>query len=217
MIKAIIIPFFLLVFAADSLAQQYYDFNKRSGKWEVIFILQENGDQDLDFSNNVSLDVEEQIGWGFQLGYNLDQHWNLSFAFDVSQPDYKTRGVVDEDGNPANFNHELDAFTGQFNATYHFMSGRFTPFIEAGLGWTYLDSNVSNGRYYYSCGFYYCRYYSDSYDDSSFSYHTGAGLRYEFDNKVFIKGSYARRWIDINKASGTPDIDYIRFELGFLM
>lgn len=217
MTRLLIIAISVLAFAAHSSAQQYYDFNKRSGKWEVMFMLQQNGQQDLDFGNDFSLNVKSTTGWGFQFGYNLNQHWNLSFAFDVARPNYRTRGFVTEEGQPANFNYELDSFSGQFNGTYHFMTGRFTPYAEIGLGWTYIDSNISNGRYYYTCGVFYCAYRSDSYDDSSFSYHAGAGLRYEFGNRVFIKAGIARRWIDMSDSSGTPDMDYARFEIGTLM
>jgi opacity protein-like surface antigen len=217
MTKNLLLGCLLLLATANSSAQNYYDFNKRTGKWDISFILQQTGDQDLEFNDNIKLDVEEQIGWGFQFGYNFDQHWNLSFAMDSYRADYDTKGIVDEDGDPSDFRHEVDSFSGQINGTYHFMKGRFTPYVEAGLGWTYLDSNISNGRYYYSCGFGYCSYRGDSYDDSSFSYHTGLGLRYEFGNRVFIKGSLARRWTDLSKASGTPDVDYFRFEIGTLL
>jgi opacity protein-like surface antigen len=207
----------LCLIATTASAQEYYDFNKRSGKWELSLFIQQTGDQTVDFTDTLSLDVDSQTGWGFQFGYNFDQHWNLSFAVDSYKADYRTRGIVDKDGNPADFTHEMNSFSGQFNATYHFMTGRFTPYIEAGLGWTYLDSNISNGRYYYNCGFYYCYYYGDTYDDSSFSYHTGAGLRYEFENKVFIKAGYAIRWVDMDSPNNTSDVDYGRIELGFLM
>lgn len=217
MIKSLLLGCLLVLATTNSYAQKYYDFNKRSGKWEISFILQQTDDTDFEFDTDITLDVEEQIGWGFQFGYNIDQHWNLSFAMDSYKADYDTSGVVDEDGNPSDFRHEMDSFSGQFNGTYHFMTGRFTPYVEAGLGWTYLDSNVSNGRYYYSCGIYYCSYRSDSYDDSSFSYHTGVGLRYEFGNRAFIRGSLARRWIDLSSASGTPEVDYLRVEIGTMM
>jgi hypothetical protein len=222
MTKLLILTASLLAFASTSAAQQqqYYDFNKRGGKWEVMFVLQQNDDYTLDFNKDVSADIKDQLGWGFQFGYNLDQHWNFSFAFDVANPDYRTRGLVDENLQPTDFTHESDTFSGQFNGTYHFMAGRFTPYLEAGLGWTYTDSNVSDGRYYYTCSPYYpfyCGYGSESYDDSSFSYHTGVGIRYEFGNKLFVKAGIARRWIDMSKASGTPEQDYARFEIGTLL
>jgi hypothetical protein len=41
--------------------------------------------------------------------------------------------------------HRLSHFTGQVDGVWNVLEGPFTPYLQAGVGWTHLDSNVSYG------------------------------------------------------------------------
>jgi opacity protein-like surface antigen len=92
--------------------------------------------------------------------------------------------------------------------------------VQAGLGWTYIDSNVSDGRPTTGCWWdpwwgYVCADFYDTYDDNRFSYGAGAGLRYEFRNGMFVKGSYNLLELDGEGNGADPSFDLWRLELGW--
>lgn len=208
----------LLLMGAGAQAQSYLDAKKRVGTKEATFLVNYISDLQIDGKGGAGVNVSDDLGWGFGLGYNLDNHWNLGFAFDSNHSDYKAT-YVDGDGNANSLNHRLSTYSGQFNVQYNFSEKAFTPFVQAGLGWTYLDSNIANRPPVTSCWYdpwlgYICNTYSSTYSDNSFSYNTAVGLRWDFARTMFVRGSYGIRWVDLSKASSTPDMSVVNFEIG---
>jgi hypothetical protein len=52
-------------------------------------------------------------------------------------------------------------------------------------------------------------------DDTSFSYSFAAGLRFEFGNGMFVKGSLNR--LEIDDGDFDPGVNSARFELGWML
>ena len=190
----------------------------RAGKWEATFQILGNSAESTGGEGQSSLDVDSQLGWGFGIGYNLNSHFAVNFDASFIKPDYEATLDTEDDGL-VTIDHDMSVFNGQLNGVWNFMDGPFTPYVQAGIGWTYIDSNVSDGPPSTGCWWdpwwgYVCANFYDSYDDTSFSYGAGLGLRYEFGYQTFIKGSYNFYEVKGSGDGADPQFDIWRIEIG---
>ena len=168
----------------------------RADKWEVSIsaIFQES--KNIDGDGGSSLDVDSDFGFGFNFAYNWSDKLSFGMDFEFLQPDYKAI-LVDDTGllNDLVIDHEMSQINYRFTGTFNMTEGPFTPFLEAGLGWSYFDSNVQDGPAQIGCWWhpwygYICDDFYDTFDENLFSYGVGVGLRYEFGGGQFLKASY---------------------------
>jgi opacity protein-like surface antigen len=190
---------------------------KRGGKWEGTFQLIGNSSESTGGAQESSLDVDSEIGFGFGLGYNFNSRFALNFDMSYIKPDYTAVFDTEDDGLQR-IDHHMTVFTGQLNGVWNFTDGPFTPYVQAGIGWTNIDSNVADGPPTTGCWWdpwwgYVCRNSFSTYDDTSFSYGAGLGLRYEFGygQRTFVKGSYNFQKVDTR---ADPQYDMWRLEIG---
>ena len=93
-----------------------------------------------------SLNVDDAWGIGLNIGYNFNNRLNVSADIEYLRPDYKA--VLVDENDPTNtitVDHTMTEFNGRFKGTFYFTDGPFVPYIEAGFGWTDVDSNVADG------------------------------------------------------------------------
>ena len=190
----------------------------RDQTWEASIQVLGNSSESDDGGNGESLDIDSAIGFAFGGAYNFNAHFALGFDLSLLSPDYSAQ-LVRENGDIIGIDHELDVINGQLNAVWNIIDGPFTPFLQVGAGWTYVDSNVASSPPVTGCWWdpwwgYICSDFYDTYD-ASFSYGGGAGLRFEFADNLFVKGSYNLLYVD--GGSSDLDFDVWRFELGWMM
>ena len=54
--------------------------------------------------------------------------------------------IVDStNGTTSSYSNYMDTSTIGLNGVYYLLGGNFTPFISAGIGYTYIDTNIQNG------------------------------------------------------------------------
>ncbi len=191
----------------------------RAQRWETTVQLVASDSTESSGNRQSSVDIDSAVGWGFGLAYNFNSQFAAGFDFSWLNPDYKATFNTDQHGL-VSVDHEMDIVSGAFNGTWNMLEGPFTPYLRVDLGWTYIDSNVSNGPPVTGCWWdpwwgYICNNYYNTYDDTSFSYGIGAGLRYEFGNSWFIKGSVNHTEIDASHGFD-PSFDSVRVELGWM-
>ncbi|MCP5163693.1 MAG: porin family protein [Pseudomonadales bacterium] len=209
------IGFLALATAATASAQTA---SHRSGNWEATIQLVANDSGSVNAEQQSKVEYDSAVGLGFGVAYNFDNNWALGFNLNWIEPDYKAT-LEDEDGELVKVDHKMTISSGQFAGVWNIMDGPFTPYLQAAMGWTYVDSNVSKTPPVTGCWWdpfwgYVCQNYYNTYDETSFSYGFGAGLRYEFNNGMFLKGSINRLYIDSNDFD--PEVDTARLELGWL-
>jgi len=191
----------------------------RAQKLETSIKLLRTGSEEVSGKNGSSVDMDSSFGLGFGINYNFDQNFALGFDLAWSKPDYEATYFSPEDGL-VSIGHEMTLFSGQFKGIWNLMDGPFTPYAEAGIGWSYVDSNVSKGSGVTGCYWdpwwgYVCRTYTRSYNETELAYSIGIGLRYEFGNGMFIKGGVNHLEIDGGKFD--PSLDSARLELGWIL
>ena len=192
-----------------------------SGTWEwsVAGLYQDSKDMGSDGGS--SLRVDSAIGIGFNIGYRLTDHFAIGFDVDFLRPDY-TAILVDDTVSPAEttrIDHEMSQFNGRLKASYNFLEGPFRPFVEAGLGWSYFDSNVTDGDPIVGCWWhpywgYICEGFYNTFSETAFTYGVGAGFRYEFVGGSFLKLSVNSWTVDVG-ATGDENISAARIEYGW--
>ena len=192
--RILLLAMTLAVFSVTAQAQS--SSSQRAGHWEwsVSGIFQESKSAGGDGGS--SLEIDSATGIGFNFAYNFTSKLALGADLEFIRPRY-TAVLVDESGieDDVVIRHTASQFSGRLKGTFNVIDGPFTPFLEAGLGWSYFDSNVADGPPIVGCWWhpwlgYICEGYYSTYSDTLFSYGVGAGLRYEFRNGSFIKASY---------------------------
>ncbi len=192
--------------------------NGRAGKWDLSFILFNTESEDYGSSDGSRLDLDSDTGWGFGIAYNVNANVGLGFDFSYVQPDYAAV-LVDENGVPTEISTELDIVTGQFKGIWNILQGPLTPYVEAGLGWTYIDSNVASSPPITGCWFdpfwgWICDTFYSTYSDSSFSYNGALGVRWQINPRFYLRGGYNQLRIDLSSAADDVDLSTWRIEIG---
>lgn len=193
------------------------DYSKRSQKWESTFKLAYALDSSVDGQGGSTFDMKSDVGWGFSLGYNLNQHITLAYDFTSTTPSYQAN-VVTDDGATVPINHKMDIFDNQFSVTYNLFASSFTPYVQGGVGWSFVDTNIASGPPNTVCWWdpwwgYICDGYQNTFNDTRFSYNAAVGLRYELPNRLLLKASYKQGWIDFNN-SDDASIGSFQLEIG---
>ncbi len=223
-IKRLAILLVLMMLSTSVHAQRFnqkkiYD-GLRYGQWEASLLVQSQQGTDKDFENGSVLDIDSEWGWGFTVGWNWTEKWNLAYKFTLVKPDYAAT-IVPEDTEipPQTINFTMSKYAHQFNVTYHFLQGPLTPYIQAGAGWTKLDSNIINQPPVTGCWWdpwwgYICSTTWSTYDTTKFSYNAGLGLRWDVNGALFLRGSYNREFVKLKSAD--LDFDTLTLEAGLM-
>ena len=110
-------------------------------------------------------------------------------------------------------------YSHQFNVTYNFSDKAFLPFVQAGVGWTKLNSNIITGQPQTGCWWdpwwgYIC--FSDwkTHTASKLSYNLGLGVRWDINNVVFTKAAYRKEFLNLD--SGLLSFDMLILEMGLM-
>jgi opacity protein-like surface antigen len=217
----------LLVVSTTVQAQRFnkknvYD-DLRHGQWEASLLVQGAGGVDLGGESGSSIEVDDTIGWGFTIGYNLTANWNFSYKFTMASPDYTATIVPEppegEDPVPRVIDYQLDKYSHALNATWNWFDGPLTPFLQGGIGWTRIDSNIPSQPPQTGCWWdpwwgYICDTTWKTYETSDFAYNLGIGLRWDINGALFLRGSYNREWVSVD--SGDLDFDTLSLDMGLM-
>ncbi|MYM63060.1 porin family protein [Pseudomaricurvus sp. HS19] len=209
--KQILMTMVLLSLTSTCWSLELGQPSDRANTWELGLLVNRMGDWEVSGENGSSVDVDADTGWGFSVGYNVNEHLNFGFGFTHNYQSYDLTIVPQDPAGPATtLNHKLTNDTFALNMTYHLLARELTPFVTAGLGWSDLDSNVSDGDSGVVCWWdpwwgYVCSNYYSTYSETSFSYNLGAGLRWDMGSSFSLKASINQRWMDLDRVDKTVD------------
>jgi hypothetical protein len=197
-------------------------YRSRAEHWEFTLQSRYLDAKTLTSPAGSKLDINSDFGWGFGFGYNFNDHLAMSFDFGWSSPSYDAT-IVSADIPPAadsQASGELSTSSMHLSLLYNFIAGSFTPFVSAGIGGTFIDSNIASGPPVTGCwydywGNYWCDTYQPTYTDSRFSYNAGIGIRWDVARDAFLRASIGTYWIDM-KNNGAQDFTTGRFEIGIM-
>ncbi len=195
----------------------------RQGKTEVYGVGQYLHSENIDFNGpyggpvTVKMDDTGLGGLGFAYHFNdfISIHSDFMFGGATFSGDFPRQlgGTV---------NVKSDAFiqTGRFNVDYNIINRRITPFVTAGIGYQYLETELESlppiGGWYWDPWYGYV-YYSDHphASDTEFTWNAGAGFRWNITDSLFIKAMGGANWLEYGGAKGvTTQIEGI-FSIGW--
>jgi opacity protein-like surface antigen len=198
----------------------------REGRWEFSIGPTVLLADTLSFGNGAALETDDDLGFAFAFGYHVSPRLLLSAEMSWNNVGYEASlpSVDDPPGEPARGFGEFDLSTFSGTATLHLLPGRFTPFLSAGLGWTWVDTGITIGPPQLTCWWdpwygHICRPFQATRTEESVSYSLGGGFRWEFGAgrgyyDWFARLGFERRWADFNRTDGTLTFDSIRLEFG---
>jgi opacity protein-like surface antigen len=197
------------------------DAQDREERWEFTLGTFYQLGTTIDGQEGTGLETGDDFGFAIGGGFNFTDHLATTFDFKWAGVGYDAT-AMDEDGNDVDINGKYDSFTVSGNLVYYFGDGRLAPYVGAGIGWTWIDTNIPNGPPRTWCWWdpwwgYVC---STSYPTETldaFSYQATLGLRYDFDNdRTFLRLGYTSQWMDFDAASGSPRFDVFVLDFGWL-
>jgi hypothetical protein len=209
----------IIFFAIPGIALAQGD---RSRSWEWSFAALYQDSKNMGSEGGSTLAVDGTLGFGLNFGYNLSNKFTLGFDLDYIKPDYRAV-LVDDMVVPAastTINHKFTQWNMRFKGSFNMLDGPFVPFLEAGLGWTYIDSNVADGPPITGCWWhpwwgYICNNYYSTFTETTFTYGAGLGFRYHFRGGTFLKASYNVWELDGVGNISDPTISGYRLEFGW--
>lgn len=192
----------------------------RANHWEIFGGLRPVFSETVDFDGGSTIDTDDDLGFAFGFGYNIDEHLLVGGEMAWSSIDYDgTVRSADTPGSTASLSGEFDTFALSGNLTYHFMEGPLTPYASATLGYTWVDSNIATGPPVTGCWWdpwfgYICDTFVDTKTEESFNYGLGVGVRWDFARGWFGRLSYEQRWFSLDEADGTPTFGGLHIDVG---
>lgn len=165
-----------------------------------------------------SAELEADLGWGLGFGYNVNERFNMGFAFTWRNPNYTATVVPDEVDESGVYSNWMDMGTIALTAEWNILPKTITPYINGAIGWTLINTNIPadmySGCYYdpwygYVCGSSYSTYGSDA-----MSYSIGLGLRMELNDAAFIRVGYEYDGIS---HEGSEGVNIFRADVGFAL
>lgn len=202
------LPLILLLSVPAVAAAQSAD---REGTWEAGIKLMDMSHEFIQGQEGASLDIEGELAWGFTGGYNFNEHFAIVGEFAWSDPDYVAEFPFDlTPGTPGtgtviSVDAELDVWFTNFKAVFNFMDRELTPYVEFGMGWTSVDSNIQDGPADTGCWWdpwwgYMCASFYDTYDTTITSTLYGIGIRWDMSDASVLKLFYGLRDTDLDRA-----------------
>ena len=175
----------------------------RKGKWD-LFLNFQNFDSATVESGSEDLEIDSYSLSGIGLAYYMsdDLAVNLEFLGGETEFNRKTESGVDDalaiDASVVMLNVNLD-----YNASMlSLFEDKLTPYISGGLG-VYAFSEETNDV-------------KDEYDTSSNAcFNAGAGLRFQFNEDIYIKAGY-RSFNTKIKDSGSDNFGGFSFTFGWV-
>ena len=178
--------------------------------------------QDVDFKGGSRASLDDDLGLALSFTYRFNSRLELLFGVDWNSIDYNadiapapvTPGgpVV---GNGFSVEGTIEYWTPRVGVNFNLLEGDFTPYATAGVGWSFIDTNVPEGRPQSTCWWdpwygYVCGTFQNTKSIDELTYNVGLGVRWDLRGALSLRFGYERHWIDLNDASSTPGFDQLK-------
>jgi len=219
--KVLIITILVLLFAGQALAQLpgRYRQQGRAGRWDIALQTRYTAAKDFKGEGGSALKFKDDLGWGFGIGYNFNEAFNLGFKVSWKGLNYDATIVRTTDPDTMQtIGGRMDSSNLALTGMWTPLKGKFSPYVNGSLGWINLDTNivsgVDSGCWWYPYLGYVCGNYARTYGASATSYDLGLGVRLGVSEDLFFRVGYERAWTSDSTYDGA---DVFRVDFGGLL
>jgi hypothetical protein len=182
---------------------------QRAGTWEFVLPITYAPSNSFDGQGGSSANLNSNLGLGVGFGYNVSNQFQMSGTFNWANRSYNAT-IVDSNGARSQASGTLYSSAFNLNGTFFMTQGPVAPFVTAGIGSVFIDTNIPNGKPSTGCWYdpwlgYICNTYTPTKTGSAVSYNAGLGLRWELTRAVALQGAFNETWIDYNGSK--PQLD----------
>ncbi len=181
----------------------------RAAKTEVYGIGQYLHSDDVTFNGpagKTTMKMDDTGLGGFGVAYHFNDFISIHGDFMFGGATFGGNLPTAAGGN---INIKQDAFiqTGRFNVDYNIINRRLTPFLTAGIGYQYLETELENAPPVGSCWWdpwwgWVC-YYDHPYAwETDFTWNVGGGLRWNVTDNLFVKATVGATWLEYSGGHG---------------
>jgi opacity protein-like surface antigen len=205
--------------AVSSLLSAGAHAQSRDEGWEFGADLVYQNSHDVEFDGGSTAEFDSDLGISLFAGYRFSDQLEVQFGLDWSNVDYDVSfQSATTPGLTFDATGEIEQFTPFIKGNFNFIDGPITPYISAGIGYSFIDTNIPDGPPQTGCWWdpWYgqiCTTYQSTATAESFTYNAGLGVRWDLSTGYSMRLSYEKHWYDLDNAS--PDFD--QFKLGFVM
>lgn len=171
-------------------------------------------------------DLAFDTSWGGSLGaqYRFTPYLELGFMVDLLSINYDALVQRADITGSAAVSDKASVYTPRFVGNLNFLDHPFTPYVNAGLGWTFLDTDLTYvtgptvnplACWWDPWAGYICGASGSSFSNNGFAYDIGAGFRWDVSQKFSMRLAYEKHWINMGGETGTPNLDQFRLGLQF--
>lgn len=156
---------------------------------------------------------------GFGLAYHFSEFFSIRGDFMFGNATFSGNLPVETGGTIA---VKQDAFiqTGRLNVDYNIINRRLTPFVTAGIGYQYLETELHNAPSQTVCWWdpwwgWSCQTTKPSAWETDFTWNAGVGFRWNITDNLVVKAMGGGNWLEYGHTKGiTTQIEGI-FSIGW--
>ena len=188
----------------------------REQGWELSTFVVYQDPQKITFNGGSIADLDEDIGLSVSATYRLNSRLEFVFGLDWNSVNYDVN-IVSSSLPQRSFSGrgDLESFTPNINANFNLFEGPVTPYVTAGAGWSFIDTNIPDAPPQFACWWdpWYgevCNTYQSTRTTDELTYRLGVGLRWDISEDYVLRLGYAKQWLDLGQATSTPDFDQLK-------
>jgi opacity protein-like surface antigen len=174
---------------------------------------------DWSFDGGSSVSVDSDLALTLTFGYCFNSRVELQFALDWQSSSYDATLQSSTLPISIDVSGDYEAFTPRINVNYNFLDSDLTPYVTAGIGWSFIDTNIPNSQVQIGCWWdpWYgqiCVPVQDTRSADTFTYQLGVGVRWDAPRGFSMRLGYEKHWYEFDNSSSSPDFD--QYKLGVI-
>jgi opacity protein-like surface antigen len=191
------------------------------GRTEVYGIGQYLHSDDITFNGpvgDVKMKMEDTGLGGFGVAFHFNDFFSVHGDFMFGGATFNGN-LPTETGGTIGIKQDAFLQTGRFNVDYNIINRRITPFVTAGIGYQYLETELthlpaSNVCWWDPWWGWICDGHTIAWE-TDFTWNVGAGFRWNITDSLIVKAMAGANWLEYSGARGvTTQIEGI-FSIGW--
>ena len=179
------------------------------------------GAKKYSFEGGASARNDGGVGMGIFISRNLNDYFSIGLEGQAAAWDYRASVAPGASNAGAGYDTtgSMETAAVRVNATWNLLSRRWTPFVTAGAGAIFLDTNLDAAPPANACWIYpwygqVCGGEAPRGTLTRFTYTAGLGLRTDFPREQgFVRAYFGGEWIALPEATST--VGYVQARLDF--